>query len=190
MTVALKLKSYTATNLKLKVPVPFPAQVSPSGPVTVIKQLGVWILGLSTSVLGITQAPQASAFATDFVLVFDEPNQTWLKMSLADLAAATAVGWPPVFDSAAGDYTVTTETLLLVNKSVPAAHNINLPAASSRLGRPILIKDYAGNASTNVATIVPNGADTIDGLSALPINSDYGGFKLAPIAGGRWIISP
>ena len=96
---------------------------------------------------------------------------------------------PPAFDTVAGDYNVTSEPVLLINKAVPAAHNINLPASAVRLGIGIRIKDIAGNDAANVATIVPNGAEKIDGLNSLPINSNYGGFYLVPLAGG-WYISP
>ena len=53
-------------------------------------------------------------------------------------------------DQSAGDYTVTTETILLINKSIAAAHNINLPACASRKGIGIIIKDIAGNAASNI----------------------------------------
>jgi hypothetical protein len=112
------------------------------------------------------------------------------QYKITDLAAYMWTKVPVIStDMAAGDYNVTNESTLLINKTVPAAHNINLPTAASRNGIPIVIKDFAGNASTYVATIVPNGAETIDGLSTLPINSDYGGFNLVPITGG-WYISP
>ena len=97
--------------------------------------------------------------------------------------------YEPSFDISTGDYTVTNEKILLINKTSATAHNINLPTSVNRNNIPIVIKDVAGNAATYIATIIPNGAETIDGLATLPIDSNYGGFKLTPITGG-WYISP
>jgi len=82
---------------------------------------------------------------------------------------------------------VTADTFLQVNKA--SAVTINLPTASSRNGYPLIIKDVSGVAQTNVITINPNGADTIEGLTALTIAVAYGGYILYPVTGG-WILSP
>jgi hypothetical protein len=80
-----------------------------------------------------------------------------------------------------------TDTLLLVDFA--GAVTIDLLAASSAAGYPITIKDTSGAAHTNNITITPNGADTIEGLTTVPINSDYGYYRLYPVSGG-WVIIP
>ena len=176
-------------KIRTNVGAPFPALVKGSGPVTIAKALGIWTVGLSFAPLD-TQIPLQSSYATDYLLVFDSVTGTFLKISLATLIAAQSTF--PAFDTVAGDYNVTNETTLLINKAIPAAHNINLPASATRIGLPIVIKDYAGNAAANIATIVPTGGELIDGLATLPINANFGGFKLVPLSFplSGWYISP
>lgn len=82
---------------------------------------------------------------------------------------------------------VAADSLILVNFAGAVA--INLPLASSRSGYPLAIKDISGAASTNNITINKNTTDTIEGLSSIVINADYGGYYLVPVSGG-WIIRP
>lgn len=82
---------------------------------------------------------------------------------------------------------ITGDAFLLVNKA--SAVTINLPTAASRSGYPLSVKDISGVAQTNVITINPNGADTIEGLTSLTIAVAYGGYTLYPVTGG-WILHP
>lgn len=175
-------------NIRVNTSVPFPALVRGSGMITIAKSFGQWIVGFSMSSLS-RSVPTPAALATDYVLVYDSIANSYSRVALTDLAAAS-VSVLPTFLTAAGTYTVTTETSLLVNRTVPAAANIQLPTAASRNGIPIIIKDYAGNAATYNSTILPNGAELIDGLASIPLNANYGGFKLYPISTGGWYISP
>ena len=77
-------------------------------------------------------------------------------------------------------YAVTpADTLLWVDTS-GGAITITLPAAATRLGKALEIKDITGNANANNISIVPNGAETIDGLAPMIINTDFGGWTLYP----------
>lgn len=79
------------------------------------------------------------------------------------------------------------DALLLVNNG--GAVSIDLPLASARNGYPLAVKDISGAASTNNITINRNTTDTIEGLTSITINADWGGFYLIPVSGG-WIIRP
>lgn len=85
-------------------------------------------------------------------------------------------------------YTVlSTDTFVQVNFA--GAVTINLPTAASRNGYPVKIKDISGAAHTNVITILPNGAETIEGSTSLLIQNDWQGYTLYPTSGG-WVLEP
>jgi len=85
-------------------------------------------------------------------------------------------------------YTVlSTDTFLAVD-TAGGAVVIDLVAAASR-SLPITIKDMTGHANTNPMSIVPNGAETIDGLSPYSVGSDFGGVQLIPQTGG-YMVAP
>lgn len=166
-------------NIRVAFGVPWPARVQGSGFVSVTKANGIWTVGVDiTKVSAIS--PQISDYPTTYVIAWNALTSIWERISLQDLQSLPATTPTPVIDAAVGDYNVTTERILLINKTVPAAHNINLPAAAGRSGLDIFIKDVAGNAAANIATIVPNGAELIDGKANIKINANYGGYRIAP----------
>lgn len=81
------------------------------------------------------------------------------------------------------------DTLLYVDTTFSAI-TIQLPSEANRAGLPIGIKDIIGNAAANNITIMPFGAETIDGLSFITINAAYGGFILYPRAGVGYAVAP
>lgn len=78
-----------------------------------------------------------------------------------------------------------TDTFLLVDTS-GGPITINMPAASTRNGVPLTVKDDSGNASTNNITINLNGAETVDGLAPWLVNADFGAVRLVPKAGSGY----
>lgn len=87
-----------------------------------------------------------------------------------------------------GSYTVqSTDNIILLNKSVPAATSIILPASAAR-GAPITVKDYAYVANTDNITFVPQSGETIDGFSAAA--SSANGVALITINGGKKTLYP
>lgn len=113
---------------------------------------------------------------------------TNVQAALEDIATSPqAIVETPV--SASPHTVVAGENFLAVDTS-GGAITINLQAALARSGVPLVVKDVSGNASTNNITIVPNGVETIEGLSSLTLNVDFGGVKLSPKSGVGYRISP
>lgn len=92
-------------------------------------------------------------------------------------------------------YTISSDdaVILYYRTAALAVTTLNLSSASLRGGLPLIVKDVAGNGSVDTINIVPNGGETIDGLASLPLNTNYGGFKLVPLStwvAGGWYVSP
>lgn len=93
--------------------------------------------------------------------------------------------------TAAGAVTVTTvDRILWINKTVGAATIVNLPAAATRNGLDLVIKDKKGDANAHNITVTPNGVETIDAGATDVIDMNYGGRRYVPLAAGGWLISP
>ena len=89
--------------------------------------------------------------------------------------------------AAAGPVTVgATQAGVAINKTVGAATTVNLPAAAARASLPVIVKDMKGDANTNNITVVPNGAETIDGKASDILNINKASRTYRPIAGG-WL---
>ena len=83
-------------------------------------------------------------------------------------------------ESAAGDHTITTADYIIGKSGITGGgDSIFLPLASNTpSGRVIIVKDESGGAAANNITIVPSGADTIDGAASYPITTNYGSATL------------
>lgn len=173
-------------SLKLRAKVSFPSSVQATGPLSVTKTNGVWSVNYAPSLLSF-KVPAVADLPTDYMVVWDSIANAFVNASISSIVALSASPAQTV-DTAAGNYTVTTETMLLVNKTVPAANNVILPTSLSRSGVPIVIKDLAGNAATYNITIQPFGTEKIDGASQYQIVANYGAVKLYPLAAG-WFVS-
>lgn len=94
---------------------------------------------------------------------------------------------PPVEVNAGATYDVTTETLIVVNKTIAGAITINLPAAADREDLPLIIKDLKGDAETNNITVHPATGETIDGIASDDvIDGNYMSRGYRPVTGG-WV---
>lgn len=83
---------------------------------------------------------------------------------------------------------LTSDGDILVNQGASTAVSVTLVAASTAT-RPVTVKDYTGNASAAYPiSIVPNGAEKIDGLSSVSISTAYGSVTLYPLAAGGWYV--
>lgn len=77
-------------NIRIQAPVPFPATVTGTGPITINKQNGIWTVGYSVTGVG-TQNPPAASQATDFVLVWDSVAQTFVNVPLSLLTGGAVL---------------------------------------------------------------------------------------------------
>lgn len=79
----------------------------------------------------------------------------------------------PTIKTSAGTYVVsTTETLIVINKTVGAATTVTYPASPST-GRMLIVKDGKGDGAANNITLDGNGK-TIDGAATVAITTNYG----------------
>ncbi len=90
----------------------------------------------------------------------------------------TTTGWTPV---ASASYTVLPTDRRLWVTANPCT--VTFPLAST-ITYDVLIKDGAGGALTNNVSIAFSGGETCDGLSTVPINSNYGWTIIGPRYGG------
>jgi hypothetical protein len=65
--------------------------------------------------------------------------------------------------------------------------NVTLPLAFNRLGMPITVKNVT--ASANAITILPSGADTIDGAASASIAAGFGSLTFASDGVSEWMIT-
>jgi hypothetical protein len=88
-----------------------------------------------------------------------EPVGTAQATDAADLNIETTV-------TAVGDFTVTDENLVRLDKTVPATTNVILPPSATRPGEDIVIKDVAGNAGSFNFAVKGDGTEDVDGITA------------------------
>jgi hypothetical protein len=69
-------------DIRIRTNVQFPLLVQGSGPITVNKMNGIWTIGYNVAGLAVQPSPPASAFATDYVTVYDSVNKTYFNMPL------------------------------------------------------------------------------------------------------------
>jgi len=100
-------------------------------------------------------------------------------------AAAQPVVITPTTVGATPYNVLNTDTVLYVDTSIGPV-TINLQPAAGRGGRPLEIYDVTGNAAANPISLVPSGAETVDGQAPFPIDMNYGGVNLYPKAAGGY----
>jgi Collagen triple helix repeat (20 copies) len=78
---------------------------------------------------------------------------------------------------------VATDDVLNVNINT-GTPTCALPASASRSGRHIVIKDVGGQFGAHNLTITPAGAERVDGLASIVLNTNYQQIKLRPMNDG------
>lgn len=180
-------------NIRINVPVPFPAQVVGGNFISITKASGIYTVKANYALLaslGSVADPSAKQ-----VVIFDPVTLVYNTMTLAALLAS--LGGTYRIITAAGDVTVlSSDVTILMNKSSGAATNINLPTSASRGGVPLTIKDYKGDANTNNITCVLADSEKLDGLTQAnadtaglsKIDMNYGFKTLYPLTAGGWYL--
>ncbi len=86
-----------------------------------------------------------------------------------------------------GNYVMVNESMVLVIKAVGAATQITLPPTSAADGRrEVIIVDGNGDAGTHNITVVPAGADTINGTSSWVMATNYSRARFVDNGAGNW----
>jgi|SRR5215472_5469057 len=82
------------------------------------------------------------------------------------------------------------DTDFVINCALSAAAQLQLPAAASRQGLPIIIKDVRGNFQTFNLTVVPSVGERIDGQTQVLLSINYSCLRLRPRndGGSGWSI--
>jgi hypothetical protein len=163
-------------NIRVNVAVPFPAMVQGSGPITLGKTNGVWTVGASGRLVN-TANP--GIIATDYVLVWDDVAQAWLKISLSNLITQAAQARTQRSVTASPIVIAGTDQILNVNISSGSA-TCTLPQASTRAGVPLTFKDVGGNFAAHSVAVTAFAGDTIDGAGEITLNINRQGITLVP----------
>ncbi|XUM21075.1 hypothetical protein ACRAVF_27315 [Bradyrhizobium oligotrophicum S58] len=175
-------------NIRVNASAPFPAKVRAAAPVTVSRSAGIYTLALSIDMLA---AVAAGADPTTIkVLVYNTVTKVWQSMTLAALVAGTLT--TRVVTAAMSPYAPAASDSVLLVDTTGGAVEIDLTLAALRVGFPLTIKDYLGNAAANNITIKPSGAELVDSYTnaaPLVLKADYDGVKLLP-ATARYVILP
>jgi len=178
-------------NIRVNVRAPFPTQVKGSAFVGVSKANGIWSIVPNY----LSLAPDVIVTPTQVLALQDSITGAWSYITAAGLVSAALSTYRII--TAAGTVNVlSTDVILLLEKSPSGPSTINLPASATRQGTPVIIKDLTGDANTNNNTIVPSGSETIDGFSASAaaangvavMSVDYGSMTLYPLTSGGWYL--
>lgn len=128
------------------------------------------------------------AYARD---VTHEPHGQFTSTNVQD-AISQSTGASPVTPGTAVNVgqspyqVVTLDQMLLVDTSGGPVTILMQPSAA-RLGVDLIVKDITGNAAANPITVTMSGAETADGQSPYPLDSDSAGAKFSPKLNGYFI---
>lgn len=178
-------------SIRVNVRAPFPTQVKGSGFESISKANGVWTLGPNYLML----APSLTVKPTQVLALQDSLTGIFTQISAASMAASALSAYR-VIATPGAQSVLSTDVVLLFQKTSSGASALTLPSSADRLGAPVLIKDLTGDANSNNITIVPASGETIDGFSASDavangvavISTNYGAMQLYPLTSGGWYV--
>lgn len=179
-------------SIRVNVRAPFPTQVKGAAFISVAKANGVWTITPNYFSVG----QNVVVTPTQAVVVQDQVTGVFSWIGAAALVSAALSSYRVI--TTPGAVTVlSTDLVLLFEKTTSGASTINLPTSASRLGAPLKAKDLTGDANSNNITFVPFSGETIDGFDAADsaangsavVNVDYGSKTLYPLLSGGWYVA-
>lgn len=175
-------------NVRVNVQAPFPALVTGSSFITLGKTNGVWVIGANGRLIN-TANP--GIVATDYVIVWDDVAQAWLKISLSNLITVASQARTQRSVTSSPIVIGSTDQILNVNIST-GLPSCTLPQASTRAGLPLTFKDVGANFAAHVLTLTPFAGDTIDGQAFLSLSNNRQAVTIVPFNDGvntGWFIT-
>ena len=164
-------------NVRVNTQVPFPAFVTGSGPITVGKTPGgVWTIGANGRVV---QTANPGVVPTDYVLVWDDVAQSWIKVSLSNLITQAQAVQAQRSVTTSPIVVGPTDSILNINIT-SGSPTCTLPQASTRAGASVTFKDVGGQFLAHPLTITPFAGNTIDGAASLVLSQNRQGVTLVP----------
>lgn len=167
-------------NVRVNVQAPFPAMVTGSGPITLAKANGVWQIGINGRLIN-TGNP--GIVATDYVIVWDDVAQAWLKISLSNLITAAAQARTQRSITASPIVVGPTDQIFNINVASGFVA-CTLPQASTRAGLALTFKDIGGHFALHNLVLTPFAGDTIDGAASLDLSTNFQGVTIVPFNDG------
>jgi hypothetical protein len=118
-------------------------------------------------------------------------SATWNAIFTDIANALTQVGqqqlvYLPRIISTPGTFTVAVnDRIILVEAS---AGTIVLPASATKVNPVTIIGGSSTIFGSNNAILLPNGIETVDGLSSVTLTGNYQSITLLPLAAGGWLV--
>lgn len=150
-------------NVRVNAQLPFPSLVYGTGPITIGKSNGIWVVGFTIAAFG-SIVPPAPNYPTDYLFGYDAVNNVFFKVSITNLISSInqSLGAARAQRSVTATPIVVETTDQILNCNVNSAVACTLPAAASRDGVPLTFKEVGGHAVNY--TFTPT--DSIEGSSA------------------------
>ena len=178
--VRLKIAS---PALKLKTSLRLPADIIGQEFITAVRNELIFNIGVDYTL--IDPSPVVDPSAT-LMAIYDANSKSYKSASISSLLSQAGQIVQDI--TTAGPIAITNNAgIVLVEQAVGAPITLNLPSAASKTC-PVLIADWRGDSGTNNITIVPNGAEKIQGKAQWTIAADTGSIFLRPVAGKGYVI--
>ncbi len=124
----------------------------------------------------------ATTVKGDLIVSGVNVNQNWKDVLSGEGSTSILV------TNASGSPYSVPDSIVMVRVTPPGTSTVQLPATPVN-GRYIIIKDVSGNAAMNPITIIPQGADSIQGAPNYTINSNWGAIQIVySLPGATWHI--
>lgn len=183
MTTSLKIQIVKRPTVKARMLPRFPATVNVDEFLTLAIANGIYTFGVDYTKLDPNAIIDPSA---TLMAIYDANSKSYKSASISSLLSQAGQIVQDI--TAAGPVTITNNAgIVLVEQAAGAPIMLNLPPAANKTC-PVLIADWKGDAGTNNITIVPNGAEKIQGKAQWTIAADTGSIFLRPVAGKGYVI--